>query len=165
MEGGPYKLDKWVWTEADFDRMGWHDVAIHAMAPILEAPDRAEFVLDLDYILKWVNGLRKGGGISFWVSPATLVFKAANDLRVHLEGLSHEPCWVIYGIDRDEQPSPRGDPGWRWTLALQEGEVSLRATGYKQYIRREPVLNHLGYLKQEERGGISFARESDLGRA
>jgi hypothetical protein len=27
-----YKIEKWIWTEADFDVMGWHDSQIHAMA-------------------------------------------------------------------------------------------------------------------------------------
>jgi hypothetical protein len=27
-----YELEKWIWTEADFDVMGWHDSSIHALA-------------------------------------------------------------------------------------------------------------------------------------
>jgi hypothetical protein len=27
----PYELEKRIWTEADFSRMGWHDAKVYAM--------------------------------------------------------------------------------------------------------------------------------------
>jgi hypothetical protein len=27
-----YTPEKWIWTEADFETMGWHDVHVHALA-------------------------------------------------------------------------------------------------------------------------------------
>ena len=47
-----YKLEKWIWTEADFDVMGWHDSQIHATAFF---PEDFELVLDIDYIFDWVH--------------------------------------------------------------------------------------------------------------
>jgi hypothetical protein len=47
-----YELEKWVWSEADFEEMVWHDARIHAIAFL---PDSFEFVLDIDYILRWVQ--------------------------------------------------------------------------------------------------------------
>jgi hypothetical protein len=26
-----FNLEKWEWTDADFDKMGWHDCSIYAM--------------------------------------------------------------------------------------------------------------------------------------
>jgi hypothetical protein len=52
MSNGPV-LAKAVWTEADFDAMGWHDNAIYAIAvePVPDNPGR--LLLDLDYIVEW----------------------------------------------------------------------------------------------------------------
>ena len=46
-----YEIEKWVWTEADFEKMSWHDSRVHAMAFL---PDEFEIVFDIDYILKWI---------------------------------------------------------------------------------------------------------------
>ncbi len=41
----PYELEKWVWTDADFEQMGWHDCRIRAFALL---PDDGQCVLDID---------------------------------------------------------------------------------------------------------------------
>ena len=48
-------LEKAVWTDGDFDRMGWHDARVHAIA-FHEDEDNAELLLDLDYIVRWIAG-------------------------------------------------------------------------------------------------------------
>ena len=58
----PYKLDKSIWTEADFDTMGRHDATIHAIAFF---PDTFEFALDLDYVFQWIAPESEGGDFSF----------------------------------------------------------------------------------------------------
>ncbi len=47
-------LDKLLWTDADFHRMGWHDSSIHAFHSG-HRPERGEFdfLIDLDYIVRW----------------------------------------------------------------------------------------------------------------
>jgi hypothetical protein len=47
-----YTIQKPVWTEADFEQMGWHDVHIHAVA---FRPEIFELWLDIDYIFGWVD--------------------------------------------------------------------------------------------------------------
>src|SRR5260221_10243754 len=74
-----YELEKWIWTEQDFEEMGWHDCHIYAVAFL---PETFEFVLDLDYICKWVNPKPPAENFSFWVSPATLVFENVHDLEL-----------------------------------------------------------------------------------
>ena len=75
-------LEKWTWTEEDFERMGWHDAQVHAFAFL---PESWELLLDLDYILKWVAPSEGESHYSFWSAPATLIFENVADLKIELE--------------------------------------------------------------------------------
>ena len=46
------KMQKWIWTDSDYDSMIWHDNYIHAMS--YDAEERS-FSLDIDYITEWVE--------------------------------------------------------------------------------------------------------------
>lgn len=46
-----YQLEKYLWTEEDFNQMGWHDSNIYAIA----FGENFEFKLDIDYIFQWVH--------------------------------------------------------------------------------------------------------------
>lgn len=39
-----YELEKWVWTENDFEQMGWHDATIYGVRL------NQNLEIDLDYI-------------------------------------------------------------------------------------------------------------------
>jgi len=65
--GEGHTLEKWAWTEEDFERMGWHDAHVHAFA---FQPDAWEFLLDLDYILEWVGPAENTSHCSFWSAAA-----------------------------------------------------------------------------------------------
>ncbi len=41
-----YELEKWVWSQHDFDLMGWHDATVHAFALV---PEQFELLLDIGY--------------------------------------------------------------------------------------------------------------------
>jgi len=159
--GDEYQLEKSVWTEEDFDRMGWHDATVHAFA---FEPDRWEFLLDLDYILKWVRPAESEASFSFWSAPATLVFDNVTNLEVEL---SPFPGFELSDIQRDDPQLPdaqehsSGSLDWRWTLAFFNGQITFRATGFTQYIRRAPISNTSQSLTLEERGGLSFSRQKD----
>jgi len=45
---------------------------------------------------------------------------------------------------------------WLWTMNLHQGELSLRATGYKLYVRSRPILSQLQQLTLSQRGNVSF---------
>ena len=153
-----YELEKWVWTESDFEQMGWHDARIHAIAFL---PDSFEFVLDIDYILRWVRPGESETHYKFWVAPATLVFDNVHDLRIDLEPYAGVE---IQDIRREDPQEPKNaeyvgrDTEWRWVIEAQEGEISLRAAGYKQYFRSEPVFGSQQSLDVGIRGGFSFHR-------
>ena len=72
-----YELEKWVWTEEDFERMGWHDSRIYALA---FSPETFELLLDIDYIFQWINPEPGETFYKFWVAPATLIFENVSDV-------------------------------------------------------------------------------------
>lgn len=146
-----YTPEKWIWTEADFDRMGWHDVNVHAFA------FRAcTLSFDLDYMFRWVDPAPGETYYKFWMSPSTLVFAHVSDVRLDL---TPHGAPIIMGLTRSE---PAAVPGyattWQWSIDCLDGEVAFRATGYRQFTRRAPVLVSAQYFSGAERGGISFAR-------
>jgi hypothetical protein len=154
-----YQLEKSVWTEEDFDQMGWHDVLIHAIT--LDS-EKQEFTLDLDYIFAWVEPEPPSPYYSFWISPATLVFANIGDFKANL---AEPPGITILGIERSE-PRPLSytevPREWTWTMNLLQGEITFKATGFKQYTRKSPVRCKAQRLSLEERGGISFTRPAEL---
>jgi hypothetical protein len=148
-------LDKWIWTREDFERMGWHDSRVHALAFL---PKQFELCLDIDYIVRWVNPIPPANHYTFWIAPATLVFENVWDLKMTLD--TQLPEFSLYSIERtDELPSPDGESrNWLWTLDGVEGNISFRASGYKQFFRRPPLHVQGQVLALDERGGISFDR-------
>ena len=158
MESAAYALEKWVWTEADFDQMGWHDVRVHAIAAITE---RFEILFDIDYILQWVAPVPPSAHYTFWVAPATLVFENVSGVSIELE-LQGGEFHVLDLARTDKQPSPNGKmTTWLWTIDGVQGSIRFVATGYKQYLRRKPVQAQGQELTHEQRGGLSFGRTVD----
>ena len=155
----PYLLEKALWTEADFELMGWHDVFVHALA----FPEPFEFALDIDYIFKWVLG--KDGYYSFWIAPATLVFWNVSELSIRLEpGNGTE----ILDLRRESAGRPRNaehisrDQEWKWNVECSSGDIQFRAAGYRQFIRQYPVFQRQQALAIDLRGGYSFSRPTDM---
>lgn len=144
-------LTKSIWTHADFDVMGWHDAQLYCFTVL---PESFEFVMDLDYIAKWIHPVPPEKYFSFYVSPATLVFHNAQNISVTLEMSTLADVEVL---DIKRVPVESG-VGWRWTIELDCGEIALDASGYTQYVRQRPLLNSNQHLGLESRGGISYAR-------
>jgi hypothetical protein len=150
-------LEKPVWSEADFDRMEWHDATIYAVGF-----DAASFELlfDVDYICQWLLP-KNSNHYSFWVAPATLVFENVHDICLDVESGTH---LSIDRLTRTEQGRPRNSDAigkeidWRWTLQLQSGEIAFRSTGYTQYFRREPILTASQRLSLPARAGMSLEK-------
>ncbi len=156
-----FKIDKWVRSEEDFRELSWHDVVIHGFATSNEMISRSdeeprfesqELLFDIDYVLNW-RDVYNDGRPDFWISPATLVFAEVYNLNVNFVSKSGGPLLVIYTVGRE---------GHRWTISLDEGQFAFDSAGFKQYIRREPILeSHFTYLSDSERGGFSFRRSYD----
>ena len=152
----PYILEKWVWSDEDFDLMGWHDVTIHAVGVALE---QWELFLDIDYILQWIDPIPPEEYFKFWVAPASLVYENVSDLKIDIDVGSYQEI-TLQGIERS---NPRVSNGvitvWDWLLESHQGSVSFIATGFKQYIRSAPMLGKMQSLEINQRGGFSFSRD------
>lgn len=123
----PYQIEKWIWTEGDFERMGWHDCLVHALA---FSPETFELSLDIDYILDWPHSALGSTGSGFWTAPATMVFENMYDAEFDIG--SYSGGLEISGIKREDARSPRNaryirhDTEWLWTVDCQEGDIKLR---------------------------------------
>ncbi len=148
-----YQVEKFVWSDADFEQMGWHDVHVHAFRLIVET---GEVCFDIDYIFQWVVPVPPDNYYKFWVAPATLVFDNSSDVELHW---SSSNLFELDGISRSgEVGHSTGNKSWLWSLnGTIGGSGSLRASGYRMYVRKPPVLIEGQHLTLQERGGISFA--------
>ena len=96
-----YELEKWIWTEADFERMGWHDSKIYALA---FSPETFELLLDIDYIFEWVQPEPGKKFFKFWIDPATLVFQNVYDVDFDIQAMG--PELEILSIVREQSRAP-----------------------------------------------------------
>jgi hypothetical protein len=124
--------------------MGWHDCPIYG----IHFGDNVAF--DIDYIFKWVLN-DQNGRYEFWISPSTLVFEQARKLEIEID-LDFVNGLEIADIHREKV----GKNEYKYHIDTQEGDIRLIASGYKQYIRKNPILNESQCLTEEERGGYSF---------
>ena len=138
--------------------MGWHDATLHAFAFL---PGKYELLLDIDYILDWVDPQEGETYFNFWVAPATLVFENVYDLKIDLEPVDGVE---LQDVRRTDPRVPRNaefigrDKEWRWTLEAENGEITFSAIGFHQYFRRTPSFGRAQAISLDERGGFSFER-------
>jgi len=161
-----FKLEKTVWDDGDFEQMGWHDATIHGIA---FGRGMKELSLDIDYIFKWVHPQESEKYFRFLVAPCTLVFQNVFDLLIEAEPSYGMDAFQIEDIHRNDPLPPRNielidrDVDWQWTIECCYAHVSFRSVGYKQYIRRTPVLTQAQSLDWSERGGFSFECGGECG--
>jgi hypothetical protein len=148
-----FQPEKTLWTDADFEQMNWHDCPIKALA----FNDNL-LLLDIDYIFKWVL-MKNKKRYQFWISPCTLMFE-----NVHAIELSSDYATLtIDNISRDNPVVPKNaahigrDYEFDWVIETIVGEISFKSVGYKQYVRKHPVLVNTQELAADTRGGISFS--------
>jgi hypothetical protein len=159
--GDAEPTDQTVWTEIDFDKMGWHDVAVHALG-FEQGRDSARLLLDIDYILQWLDPVPPSDFYSFVIAPATLVFENVWSLKGDLdaEAIGERTLLQIESIERtdaDDRAAARGLQ--RWTVLGHNFELTFLAGGYRQHLRRRAcTVNNAQRLSSQERGGIGFAQ-------
>lgn len=151
-----YQLEKAIWTDNDFETMGWHDCMIYAFS----FGHNFQLLLDIDYIFKWVQ---TGKTYKFWVAPCTLVFENAYDIEFQIDGCSGG--LEIDDISRNNPLRPKNadfikiDTEFDWTIGTQQGSIFFKSVGYKQYVRQIPKFIHGQQFGLKERGGVSFNTE------
>jgi hypothetical protein len=135
------KLEKTIWTQADFPQLGWHDCSIYA----IQLADTVD--LDIDYILKWVME-EESRSYSFWVAPATLRFNDARNLRINID------LEIVNGLEIAKiDQKILSQTEYEYLIETQEGTIELIASGFTQTCRKPPVLKSQLCLSEEERGG------------
>lgn len=153
-----FNIEKWIWTEEDYDRMGWHDATVRAVAFL---PETYEFALDIDYVFKWISPQEDEKFFSFLVAPATLIFENVNDLMIDIEPFDDVQ---LQDIQRRDARKPKNvtyihrEIEWLWVIDSNVGEITLWSAGYRQYIRQKPSRTKEQKLPLDIRGGFSFFR-------
>ena len=141
-----YQLEKKIWTDKDFEQMGWHDCNIYK----IRLTDDLE--LDIDYILQWNKPDLEGLPFTFWVAPATLVFKSVENLTLDFD-IWFEKAFEIEDIESEDKN--------RWTIITQQGDIQFNSKGYEQYIRQQPFFEFGQTIPFGERNGYSLDRTTN----
>ena len=149
-------------TDADFDRLSWHDNAIHGFRFALPEPDlgdwRCDLILDIDHIVEWLCDDAKT--FRFRVAPADLVFHDAGNFKIDLDfGPSMLSEISISEIHR-ERAAPRfksAPPSYDWRIEVHtpvRGMIAFNASGFSQTLRGAPLLLEAQSLTRAERAGF-----------
>lgn len=141
-----YKLEKKIWTDEDFKQMGWHDCNIYRIR-LTE-----DLELDIDYILQWNKPDLEGLPFTFWVAPATLIFKSVQYLTFDFD-IGLEDAFEIEYIEREDKN--------RWTIITHQGNIQFNSEAYIQYIRQEPFFEFGQTISFIKRYGHSIERTTN----
>lgn len=152
-------------TEADFDRLSWHDCHIWTVGLRPGDPSAGDWTsdleLDIDFILEWICGV-DGVGTQFRVAPATLLFHGVTDPRIDIDwGAAAAQVAVhpasIGNVEREQIQDQKvylDRPYYRWKIRLnwpEGGEITFGAVGFTQTLRAEPVVSEQQCLTVTER--------------
>jgi hypothetical protein len=138
---------KEIWTEEDFEEMGWHDSRIHA---IFFPNEDLELSLDIDYLFKWILD-DKSNLYSFWVSPCILLFFNVLNLKISIDFQN------IIGLDildinrQNPRLSPNGKTTlWDFEIITDKGYIKFESSGYRQVVKKQPILSQSQVLDREK---------------
>ena len=148
MNGTTPPTPKPVYSESDFDSLNFHDCSILGM----RWRDSAfEFVLDLQYIAKWIEPSDPTKNYRFWLCPAEMSFKNVDsaDITLRWEGLPLR-CSIDELGRLSKRQTPNGTVEWQWELQLAEpdGQISLWATSFELKILGPAVLSDVPRLNR-----------------
>ena len=152
MSGGEFAWRS-TWADADIDQLGFHDVAVHAIAFEASQPlSWGRLLLDIDYLVEWIAPTSPSGHYSFRICPATLVFhdvqEATGDLDVG--------GGMDLSINRLAGSDPDSEGVRTWTIDGHEFTLTIRAGGVTLYLRRSAIDAEGQRLTPDERGPVSF---------
>lgn len=151
-------------TEADFDRLCWHDCSIWGIELRAGDPDAGDWTsdlaLDIDFIVEWLCAVDRSA--LFRVAPATLVFHGVTDplINVEWQRSGFQAALHLPSIGQIERTRIEGQkvfldrPYYAWKIGLnwpQGGEISFGAVGFTQTLRGDPVVTEKQHLSASQR--------------
>lgn len=157
-----------TYTEADFDRMSWHDCHIWGVELRAGDPEEGDWTsdlaLDIDFIVEWMCGV--SGGAQFRVAPATLLFHGVTDPRIDIDwgpsGFQTALHPVSIGtVEREVLANQKvylDRPYYIWKIRLNwpdSSEITFGAVGFTQTLRAEPILTETQCLSLSERNRLT----------
>lgn len=144
-----YQLEKWVWSEADFDQMGWHDARIYAVQ------FGKDISFDIDYIFEWVKS-DADDFFSFIVAPVTLTLSEPTSILINVDFRFGQQ------IEIEEIHRRIANSGaTQWYIETHQGDIIITADSFKQVVRRHPTLQTGQQVLPEERGDSNFSMVPD----
>ena len=138
----------------DFDKIQWHDNAIHAFR-IIEGEICGDLVLDIDFIVEWLQSIE--GAYRFRVAPSDLTFHEVSDLVISINYASASAAvgpMTIREIHRESITYPNGYSSFAWKIELNwppNSFISFCSNSFTQSQCMEPVIIGAQYLSPEER--------------
>lgn len=153
-------------TEADFDRISWHDCYLHGFEFLTCDPDvgdwTSDLALDIDYVVDAYSDDRSR--TRFRVAPATLTFRNVTDLDISIAwGDSDYRSAIhplsIHDVEREEVVRHQvrlEQPYFAWTIRLNwpdGGRIRFGAIGFQQHLRADPIETDRHYLTSVTRKG------------
>lgn len=122
---------KLVWTDEDFENMGWHDNRLYGIIF-----DTQEFRLsfDIDYIFESSDSWD-----SFLVAPSNLNFENVSNTSIKIDFNNTQNIIISQVLRINERKTPYGNLEWFYIIETDVGEISFWATGYVQNIRAKPI--------------------------
>src|SRR6266550_2747235 len=112
-------LDRALWTDADFEAMGWHDATVHAIG-FDQDEESARLLFDIDYIVRWIDPVPPSEYYSFLIAPATLVFENVWNVEAEVttQNAGERTLLVVADLDRGE---PQNE--WERNLGLRQWTI------------------------------------------
>jgi len=128
--------------------MGWHDNHIYKIS-LTE-----DLEMDIDYIFKWNQPDLEGLPFTFWVAPATLIFKNIKNLKFEFD-IGVKDSFEIEDIERESKN--------QWTVITRQGDIQFNSEGFEQFIRQDPSFQFGQAISYAERNGFSLDRVTNQG--
>lgn len=129
---------KEIWTELDFEDMGWHDCHIHAMS---FPNEELEISFDIDYLFKWELD-DKSNLYKFWVSPCILFFYNVINLKIDID-FQNAIGLDILDINKKNLrlSADKKINLWDFEIATDKGLIKFESSGYKQVVKNQPICS------------------------
>ena len=141
-----------------FEEYNWHDSAVHGIR-VIEGTDgcSGELILDVDYIVEWLEPKTAGAGFEFRIAPADLIFFEATDLVICVDYSASSAAlgpMSICQVQREPIAYPGGSSSFAWKIEMNwptNAFISFQSPGFKQALRAAPVVSGSQRLSVSQR--------------